>query len=1633
LNQKYLFENTDNLKFDLNYYDNSASVSVKKNQYKTHPIISFFGLFLMLLLGVNINAQSTAVFTANGTWTCPANVTSITVEAWGAGAGGKRGAGPKGFSGGGGGGGAYARLNTVTVIPGTTYTLTVGGVSGYDTSGNPSTATFGTNTITAAGGSTGGPNSLNAPGGAGGTVAASSGDVRFPGGDGGSGVGAIGGNGTGSGGGGGSGAGNTGNGNYGSTAQSNLIGGAGGAAVNNFGGAGGKGGDDNTTGGTASGTGYGGGGGGAGYWGGQGFGVLGGPGQHGAIIITYILPNGPGGVTNNLQLWLRSDLLDGTTTVADNSDVTTWYTQALGSNATKPASTGAPKYKNNSGANINFNAVVDFTNDYNSQSQVFTDADASRQYLKGPTGFYSQDLFVVLIPDIPVTNGLNAMDIFCGDKNVGTQETDATGIGYGKYTNRINDEVLTYALGTSTGLGNGYGVADKTTPYYSSPGIINARNNSGVTAQELYFNGNNVGNFTSDASKFTNISNSQYWIGRSEGWTGSLDGRVAEVITYSSRTTDTQRSNIRSYLAIKYGITLGANGVSTNYTNSAGTAIWDAAATGYNYDIAGIGRDDITKLTQKQSKSINTTDDITIGLGTIAATNTANTNNFDTDKKFLVWGNNHATLDAQSTVVNLSSGITIPNPLVTDVSFKKINRIWKVLATGGDIPSCKISIPTTMLATTNTPAVTPGDYMMFISNSSTFDATSEARIMTVNESNLETDYNFTGTKYITFGFAPEKTFERCIQFDGINDYLDSGDVLNLNTSFTVSAWVNRNGTNQTILSKRNNSFTQGYDLSINSSGKAEMSWYVGGAKKTITSNAEIPPAIWHHVGVTFDGTTAKMYIDGVNYKVEDLDGAPTATTDSFLIGAADGIPKSSFFKGSIDEVRIWKVALTDAQFRYVMNQEIVNNANLTNGVVVPNTITLNDISSIAWTNLSAYYPMSTYSFTNAKDKSSFGLTAALKNINTVDLQTAPLPYESDTAGNWDTAGIWKNNTLQDLPYSSSIEAPPSGLPPPGLSPSGLSHTIDWNIVRIKNSSTVTSIGNKKVLGLIVETGSTIKATTAGGLQTDGSKIEVTHYLKLDGKIDLVGRSQLVQTEGSDLDPSSSGSLERDQQGQSNKYNYNYWSSPVGTINTSTNNKAYTVGGVLRDGTDPAFPGMITWINGYDGKTSPFSLARYWIFKFDNLANNYSNWTQIGETGTLQAGKGFTLKGAGTSGTQNLTFVGKPNNGTITNTVSSDQLLLVGNPYPSALDADKFIDDNIGSIETSTTDPAIDGALYFWEHYSTNSTHNLKGYQGGYGIYNKSGGVAPSSIGVDYISGTGTTSKLAPKRYIPVGQGFFVVGNATGGPVTFKNSQREYIKEDNTSFSQTTYKIPETQKTSTHWTDHGDTFIPEDAHKKVRLGLSFYNDSFHRQVLLAFMDEKANSEMNAGYDAFNIDDSPSDMYLLNGENELAIQGEGYFNKDAAYPVGVRSKAAGKVSFVLDGLENFEENQAVFIYDKSDDSYHDIKESLFEVEVPQGAIEDRFYLRFNSTTKTLGTDTFEVSDGVIVIVNQKVTVSSSNEQIKNIDVFDMSGRKIDSYKKVNSAQFTLNHLNKTSAGLIVKITLDNDAVVSKKIIY
>jgi hypothetical protein len=73
-------------------------------------------------------------YRSSGTWTAPAGVTRVLVEAWGA--GGAGGPGSPGVQGGGGGGGAGAYQRAVVpVVPGTTYDLVVGDGGHPDPSG----------------------------------------------------------------------------------------------------------------------------------------------------------------------------------------------------------------------------------------------------------------------------------------------------------------------------------------------------------------------------------------------------------------------------------------------------------------------------------------------------------------------------------------------------------------------------------------------------------------------------------------------------------------------------------------------------------------------------------------------------------------------------------------------------------------------------------------------------------------------------------------------------------------------------------------------------------------------------------------------------------------------------------------------------------------------------------------------------------------------------------------------------------------------------------------------------------------------------------------------------------------------------------------------------------------------------------------------------------------------------------------------------------------------------------------------------------------------------------------------------------------------------------------------------------
>ena len=842
------------------------------------------------------------------------------------------------------------------------------------------------------------------------------------------------------------------------------------------------------------------------------------------------------------------------------------------------------------------------------------------------------------------------------------------------------------------------------------------------------------------------------------------------------------------------------------------------------------------------------------------------------------------------------------------------------------------------------------------------------------------------TNTLVIGSPRDLNRKLFLDFDGRNDYAENTAILGGLANATLMAWIDLNSTFSAT------GVVVGQDkFQIRVSSSKTLQAIVNGT--TVTFATALNTTQWYHVAATYGGGNLNLYLNGKLVATQAIAGSIAADATKLTLGK-NPLSATNYFKGKIDEVRVFNTALTALQVQRMVYQEIQNSASQVRGLIVPK-----DVGSLTFSNVLRYYRMDAYKDDIVDDLTTTSIDAGtgmkMFNHKVINVQQAPMPFTTIRTGTFSSA---VNDATKDIRGLDVLD-------------------YDASIIQVKHN--ITETANSTDLAMFVDPGVTIN-------MTNDTKIQNDWYLKLDGKIDLVGKSQFVQTTNSDLDVTSAGSLERDQQGQSNKFNYNYWSSPVSSINSTTINHGYTVAGVMKDATDVNNIQNLQWTTGINGSaTTPITLSSYWIFKFQNSSNAYANWASAGQNGTLLPGQGYTMKGAGAAtANQNYTYVGKPNNGTITSTVGANNLNLCGNPYPSAIDADQFIDDNATSLK---------GTLYIWEHYSTNSSHNTIQYQGGYATYTKTGGTAP--VAPAGISGLGSSSKT-PKRFIPVGQGFFVTGSATGGTITFNNGQRLFIKEDDVANSYTMFRStnPTVATVNPAFNNAPDSFIQEQF-MKLRLG---YNsaDNYHRQTLLGFMNQHATAGYDNGYDAISIETLTNDMYFINGTDKLNINGDGYFNVNNIYPLGVKNAVAGNVTFVVDGKENFPNNQEIYIYDNVTATYNSIKSQNFQINLPVGTYDTRFSLRFKNTTALETTDNEIVDHGITVIhsqANNMINIKNELQEVtvKSVSLYNLLGQDVMNWNitNENQAKIELQITNLSTGTYIVKVITEGGDITKK----
>jgi hypothetical protein len=157
-----------------------------------------------------------------------------------------------------------------------------------------------------------------------------------------------------------------------------------------------------------------------------------------------------------------------------------------------------------------------------------------------------------------------------------------------------------------------------------------------------------------------------------------------------------------------------------------------------------------------------------------------------------------------------------------------------------------------------------------------------------------------------------------LSFDGTDDIVDVPDSnsLDVTAGITLSAWVKPDGIYsrwQEILYKRDGTQTRAYELSADSTaGKPTMVLNNGVSLPGFSSPTALLAGQWVHVAGTWNGSTAKLYIDGVLVKTGTLAGPLIASTGVLRLG---GVPNNRFFDGVMDEVRIYDRALPQTEIQ----------------------------------------------------------------------------------------------------------------------------------------------------------------------------------------------------------------------------------------------------------------------------------------------------------------------------------------------------------------------------------------------------------------------------------------------------------------------------------------------------------------------------------------------------------------------------------------------------------------------------------------------------------------------------------------------------------------------------------------------
>jgi hypothetical protein len=170
-------------------------------------------------------------------------------------------------------------------------------------------------------------------------------------------------------------------------------------------------------------------------------------------------------------------------------------------------------------------------------------------------------------------------------------------------------------------------------------------------------------------------------------------------------------------------------------------------------------------------------------------------------------------------------------------------------------------------------------------------------------------------------------FGPALTFDGVNDWVTVADAapLDLTTALTLEAWVyptaSGGGAWRNVLIKEQ-AAGEVYNLysKANTNVPAVYVAPEGGGALDARGKSAVPLNTWTHLAATYDGTTLRLFVNGTQAATRALTGSLITSAGALRIGGNS--LWGEFFKGRIDEIRIYNRALSVAEIQADMKTAV---------------------------------------------------------------------------------------------------------------------------------------------------------------------------------------------------------------------------------------------------------------------------------------------------------------------------------------------------------------------------------------------------------------------------------------------------------------------------------------------------------------------------------------------------------------------------------------------------------------------------------------------------------------------------------------------------------------------------------------